>query len=111
MSDLFADGVILPMILLLALGWFVPQGLAKVMPEGVKALMMLAVCAFVILLVLSGMFFAGLYVARGAPLAAFTPQMAGLHFGRLGLLSAIIWLPIMIISVSNLPRHWVKEVW
>lgn len=99
------------MIVLLVLGWFVPQGLAKVMPEGVWALGALAVIAVGILAAFSAAFFAGLYAGRGAPLSAFTTSQAVLHFGRLGLLSGIIWLPVMILSVANLPRKWVKEVW
>lgn len=111
MTELFADGVIVPMIVLLALGWIVPQVLGRLLPEGVAALIVLACVAFVVLWVAGGLFFAGLYIAQGAPMAAFTPAQAVLHFGRLGLLSGIIWLPVMILSVANLPRKWVKEVW
>ncbi len=111
MSDLFADGVILPMILLLVLGWFVPQGLAKIMPEGVAALFILAGVAFCILFALSAAIFAWLYASRGAPLDAFSTVRAVAHFGRLGLLSGLFWLPVMILSVASLPRKWVKETW
>ena len=33
------------------------------------------------------------------------------HFLRLGLVSALVWAPIMILSVAGLPRHWKEETW
>jgi hypothetical protein len=33
------------------------------------------------------------------------------HFGRLAVVSALIWGPIMLLSVAGLPKHWVKETW
>jgi hypothetical protein len=44
-------------------------------------------------------------------LDAFSTVRAVAHFGRLGLLSGLFWLPVMILSVASLPRKWVKETW
>jgi hypothetical protein len=64
--------------------------------------------------VLVGLVFALLYRWQGMPFAAlgdagFWPVVA--HFGRLSVSSALIWVPIMILSLANLPRHWVTERW
>ncbi len=73
--------------------------------------------AFVATLVMVGLgtgLFAALYVWQGAPLSAIMAAgwAPGLwHFTRLGLLSALIWAPVMILSVAGLPRRWVRETW
>ena len=111
---MLADGLILPALVLALVGWLVPRGLSLVFPEGVRPLMLLTLCATIIMFVLGSAFFLGLYLVQGVPLAAiFEPGFASgvVHFGRLGLISALLWGPIMILSVAGLPRHWVKETW
>lgn len=110
----FSSGLLLPALALAVLGWLVPRLLAKVWPEGVWPLLLLAFVATVILLALAAGFFVLLYVWQGAPLAAlFEPGLVvGLaYFLRLGLASALIWAPIMTLSVAGLPRHWKEETW
>nr|WP_246849498.1 hypothetical protein [Rubellimicrobium arenae] len=92
----------------------VPRLLGRVWPEGVRPLLVLAFVSTLLLLVVAAVFFLLLYAWQGAPVAAlFQPGLAaGLaHFLRLGLLSALLWAPIMILSVASLPKHWVKETW
>lgn len=110
----FSSGLLLPALALGVLGWLVPRLLARVWPEGVGPLLALAFVSTLILLALAAGFFLLLYLWQGAPLAAlFQPgPAAGIaHFLRLGLLSALVWAPIMILSVAGLPRHWKEETW
>ena len=114
MRELLTSGLVLPSLILMVLGWAVPKLLSLRWPEGVRPLLWLALTSALILLVLSALVFLGLYLLQGVPLAAlFEPGLgAGLwHFLRLALLSALFWGPILVLSVSSLPKHWVKEVW
>lgn len=114
MSVLFSDALFLPALMLAVLAFAVPRLLARVLPEGVKPLMLNAFLSTILLFVLSAVFFFCLYLWQGLSAAeVFVPGLAAsvLLFGRLGLISAIIWAPIMILSVAGLPRKWVKETW
>jgi hypothetical protein len=114
MPDLFSDSLFFPALVLAVLGFVVPRLLALVLPEGVKPLLINAFSSTVLLLVLSTGFFVCLYIWQGFPMAEL--MEAGLSanlqfFGRLGLIAALIWAPIMLLSVAGLPRKWVKETW
>jgi hypothetical protein len=114
MAELLSEGLFLPVLVLAGAAFAVPRLLAFVLPEGVVPLMMNAVLSTLVLFALSAAFFALLYFWQGVPLAQLAD--AGLwasvgFFGRLGLMAAIIWAPIMILSVAGLPRKWVKETW
>ena len=114
MFDLFTQGLFFPALALGFLAWLVPKLVSMILPEGVKPLMLNALLSTLILGSLSGIYFLVLYLSQGASLsdfAAFGFASNVSFFGRLALTSGIIWVPIMILSVANLPRHWVKETW
>ena len=111
---MLSDGLILPALVLALVGWLVPRGLSLVFPEGVRPLMLLALCATILMFLIGSGFFLLLYVMQGVPMAAvFADGIAPgvVHFGRLGLISALLWGPIMILSIAGLPKGWVKETW
>jgi hypothetical protein len=112
--NLLSDGLIVPALLLALIGWLVPRGLSLLFPEGVRALMLLAFVATLLMLLIGMGFFVALYVWQGVPLGMLfeAGAVAGLaHFLRLGLISALLWGPIMVLSVAGLPKHWVTEKW
>lgn len=111
MTDLLTSGLVLPAILLAALGWLVPWGLGKVFPEGVAALMLLGFVATVLMFLIAMGFFFVLYLLGGVPVEAVAAVGALWHFGRLALMSALLWGPILILSVANLPRSWTEVEW
>lgn len=114
MGALFADALFLPALVLALAAFAVPRLLARVLPEGVKPLMLNAFLSTVLLFLLATGFFVCLYLWQGLSVADITePGLATslIMFGRLGLIAAIIWAPIMILSVAGLPRKWVKETW
>ena len=109
-----AEGLIVPALVLAMVGWLVPRCLSLVFPEGVRPLMILAFVATLVMLALGTGFFFLLYVLQGVPIGVLfdegiVPAMA--HFLRLGLISALLWGPIMVLSLSGLPKFWVTEKW
>jgi len=114
MQDMLSDGLFLPALVLAVLGFVVPRLWAKVLPEGVTPLMVNALLSTILLIVISAVFFFALYIWQGLPMEQILrPGIASnvVFFGRLGLIAAIIWAPIMLLSVAGLPRKWVKETW
>ncbi len=114
MAALFSDALFLPALVLAALAFAVPRFLARVLPEGVKPLLLNAFFSTMILFALSAAFFVVLYVWQGLSWADLTEGGVAesvAFFGRLGLIAALIWAPIMVLSVAGLPRKWVKETW
>jgi hypothetical protein len=112
--SLFSDGLVFPAAVLALLGWLVPRLLSRVFPEGVRPLLILAFISTLVMFLFGMGFFLALYIWQGAPIstlfeAGWTSGL--LHFGRLGLISALLWGPILILSVAGLPKHWIKETW
>jgi hypothetical protein len=107
-------GLILPALVLMALAWLVPRALARVFPEGVRPLFVLA---FVAALAMTGLAMAvwlALYLAEGLTLAeVFRPGLwPGLaHLAGLALRSALLWAPVLVLSVAGLPGRWRTQTW
>jgi hypothetical protein len=93
--------------LLVALGWLVPQAVARLLPEGAG---WLGVNAGASAVVLGGLATAGFALSYGAA-AGEVWARAPWHFPRLAAQSALIWGPVMVLSVADLPRRWRKEEW
>ncbi|SDE33252.1 hypothetical protein [Limimaricola pyoseonensis] len=107
-------GVILPALALGLAGWILPRLLARVFPEGVRPLVWLALTAALLMILLSMALFLGLYRIEGAPPDALARAgWAALvwHLLRLALASALIWGPILALSVAGLPGRWKTARW
>ncbi len=111
MSDAFATGLIYPALGLALLGWLVPRLLSMVFPEGVKPLLILGAISAIIMYVLSVVMFVLLYTLQGVPMAEVFQNGGAEHLLWLGVLSALLWGPILLLSVAALPRSWVEEEW
>ena len=114
MGAAFSDQLFLPALFLAILAFVVPRIFGRILPEGVKPLLVNAFLSTTLLFVISALFFFCLYLWQGQSIARIMePGLASnvVFFGRLGLVAAIIWAPIMILSVAGLPRKWVKETW
>lgn len=114
MDDLIADTLFVPALLIAAMGFVVPRLFARILPEGVMPLMLNALFSTVLLFVIAACFFVMLYIWQGVPFAQIMAPGWAVNlsfFGRLGLMSAIIWAPIMLLSVAALPRRWVNKTW
>ena len=111
---MFSDGLVFPAAFLALIGWLVPRLLSRIFPEGVRPLLILTFISTLIMFAFGMGFFVALYVWQGAPISTlFEPGLLPglMHFAWLGLISAMLWAPIMIISVAGLPKHWIKETW
>lgn len=112
--DLFSDSLFLPALVLAIFGFIMPRLLARVLPEGVVPLLLNALLSTLLMFVLAALMFFALYVMRGAEAERLLETGLArtvFFFGKLGLASALIWAPIMLLSVAGLPRKWVKETW
>lgn len=113
-SGALSTGLILPAICLAVLGWIVPKVLAIRWPEGVAWLMVLALVSAIVMAGLGAVFFAGVYAAQGVKLDdlyATGGLSVPVHFVKLSILSALLWGPLMVLSVAGVPKKWVREVW
>lgn len=97
----------LPVVLLALAGWVVPWLLSKLLPEGVGWLFVIGALSVVVLVVLSAVGFYVLYGAAGRSVLAEAPW----HFVVLSAKAALVWGPVMVLSVANLPRGWKEVVW
>ena len=99
--------VLLPMAALMALGWIVPWALGRVMPRSLAGLALNGAVSAAILLGLGAMLFAWLYGDAAAPVWREAPAVFLLLSAR----SALIWGPVVALSVANLPRSWPAADW
>lgn len=90
-------GTLLPLALLAAGGAFVPVALYRFHGPRLASLAANLVISAFILILVGALTFAALYAAEGVDLAR-RPGAATLHFLRLGLSSAIVWLPVLLLT-------------
>ena len=96
-----------PVLGLAVVAWLVPWGVGRVVPEGVGWLVANGVVSAVVLAVIAAVGFAWLYGAAGGVVWREAPW----HFAVLSLRSALIWGPVMVLSLANLPRGWREVEW
>ena len=114
MGEMLAHGLILPVIVLGVAGLLMPRLLARILPEGVRPLMLNALLSTLLLWTFAAVFFLALYLWQGVSLEILMRNGTAdliFAFGQLGLQSALIWLPIMVLSLAGLPGKWVHETW
>ena len=114
MLETLTQSLIGPAILLAALGWVVPRILAIWFPEGVRPLIALAFCAALLMTLVAMGLFLSLYLSGGLTLSEFFALgvLDGLvHLAKISMASALIWAPVLVLSVAGLPKNWVEETW
>lgn len=99
--------VVLPLIGLAVLAWLVPWALGRVLPEGVAWLLVNGLLSTVALAAAAAAGFVLLYGGAGAVIWREAPW----HFVLLSARSAIVWAPVMVLSLANLPKGWTEEEW
>lgn len=114
MKDILSTNLILPALCLAILGWIVPRLLAMFWPEGVKWLLGLALVSTIMMAAAGAVFFGLLYAAQGVnldDLYATGGLSVVIHFAKLSLMSALLWAPLMVLSLAGVPKNWVREIW
>jgi hypothetical protein len=97
MSFDWSLGTLLPLALLAAGGALVPTALYRLHgPRLAPLALNLAASAFILILA-GAAIFAALYAARGVDVAR-RPAAAAMHFLDLGLSSALVWLPVLLLT-------------
>jgi hypothetical protein len=99
--------ILLPVAGLMAVAWMVPAALGRLLPGGVGWLVANGALSAVLLAAIAGVGFALLYGAAGGVVWREAPG----HFAVLSLRSALIWGPVMVLSLANLPRGWREAEW
>ncbi len=99
--------VAVPIAALAVLAWLVPAAIARSLPEGVGWLAVNAALSTLALAGIAGAGFVWLYGEAGWPALRVAP----LHFATLAARSALIWAPIMVLSLANRPRGWTTARW
>lgn len=106
--------VALPLIALIAIAAALPHLLLRRMPETFPGVILNAlICALILTLLAAAYFFAA-YLARNTAildLVGISPGSTLLYFLRLGLGSALVWGPVLVLSVSYTPSRWKDNRW
>ncbi|WP_179378549.1 hypothetical protein [Jannaschia marina] len=99
--------VALPLVLLALAAWAIPWLLSKLLPEGVFWLVLIGLLSAVALAVISAVGFYVLYGEAGDEVLSAAPW----HFVKLSAQAALVWGPVMVLSLANIPRGWKEAVW
>jgi hypothetical protein len=103
-----------PLIAALVLAVVIPRGFARVIPEGLSGLVWNGVASAAVMFALSFAYFVWSYTTQNAALTDLfgaNPRGSFWHFARLATLSALLWVPIIVLTVAALPRHWKVVEW
>lgn len=101
------QGVILPLAALGAVAWLLPLGLGRLLPRSLAGLILNGAIAAAVLTALGVALFAFLY----GPTAGLVWSAAPGHFLILSARAALLWGPILVLGLANLPRSWPPEDW
>jgi hypothetical protein len=103
----FSAEVILPLALLMGLAIVLPQWLARRMVDSMPSIALNMAVTALILLLFGAATFLALYAAKSTGLLGqmmASPLLALGHFLKLGLMPAILWLPVLIINGLTLAQ-------
>jgi len=106
------SSLLIPTVVLMGLAVLVTRLVERVMPETMLGLALTALVASGVLWALAGGLFGWLYLSRAPELAPILGAGSGLrHLAGLGAKAALIWLPLVLITVATAPRRWKTNVW
>ncbi len=107
-------GVLLPAFGLVLCAIAIPIGLERWVPESVAGMIVNGVISAAGLTGLAAGYFLWAYARQDTRLleaVGFAPGETLGYFLRLGLSSALIWGPVMVLTLSTSPRRWKENVW
>lgn len=106
--------LLLPALGLMVLSLAVTRGVEAVMPESLRGLAAIALVSALLVWVLTAAGFALLYLmedSRVLALMSEAPSASVGHFLGLAARAALIWAPVLLLTVSTAPRRWKTAVW
>ncbi|WP_425097591.1 hypothetical protein [Tropicibacter sp. S64] len=102
----------IPAALLMLAAMLAVRVFERVLPESIPGLGLNAALSALCLWALATVLFALLYHWRGAPLSAmFGASDSWRHLAGIGLKSGLIWGPMIVLTLSTVPRRWKHAVW
>ncbi|WP_208352575.1 hypothetical protein [Pseudaestuariivita rosea] len=111
---LSAGGVVVPLIIICVLAVWVPRRIGALFPETAGGLILNGVVTAALMLTLAMGYFWAAYALQSDAifqLIGDVPLQSFLHFLRLGMLSAFLWGPLVVLSAANQHRHWKENTW
>ena len=106
--------LILPALGAVVLAALIPWALAKALPEGVPALLLNAALSLALMAAVAAGYFAAAYRAESPELTRALlaePRAAIRRFGSLTALSALLWGPVLVLSLAQIPGRWREATW
>lgn len=92
---------LLPLVFLASAAVLVPVILYRFHGPELRPLALNLLVSTLLLVLLATLLFAGLYISQGAVLG-LRPLAAAVHLLRLGLSSALVWLPVLLLTGLSL---------
>lgn len=106
------QALLLPTLLLMVAAVLVTRLLEHVVPETIAGLVVLAGLASAACWAVASALFGAIYILQAAQIAAVLGTRGGLgHLLALGGKAALIWLPLVLITVATAPRRWKTNTW
>ena len=105
--------MILPVAGIAVVAALLPLMLATRLPQSWGGLGVNLVISGGVLMAVSAGYFAGFYLLEDARMLAMIGEVsgaAGWHFLRLGVLSAMVWGPIVLLVLAMQPQKWRPEL-
>lgn len=106
--------LLLPALGAVALAWAIPWAFSKALPEGLPALLLNAALSFALMGLAAAGYFLAAYHAESPGLTAALlaePRAALGRFGSLSALSALLWGPVLVLSLAQIPSRWRRATW
>ena len=107
LRETMIQDVVLPLAFLATAAWVIPLLLFKILPEGVIWLILIGAISTIALVGISASGFYILYGRAGDVVLDTAPW----HFAVLSARAALVWAPVMVLSLSSIPRRWKRAVW
>ena len=106
--------LLIPLVLLVATAILLPRVILRWLPETLAGLILNGtISALVLTALASGWLFLS-YLWRDSHLLylfGLAPGGTLLYFLRLGLMSALIWAPVLVLALATLPKRWKHATW
>jgi len=106
--------LLVPVAGLVALAVFLPRLILRWMPETLAGLILNGAITALLLTVLAAGWLFLSYVRADRRILEFfdmAPGGTAFHFLRLGFMSALIWAPVLVLSLASLPKRWKTAKW
>lgn len=104
--------IVLPAVCLMIFSVLVARAFERVMPETLAGMALTFTLSAILLWAAASGLFALLYHWQGASLEALLGAPQGWRYmAGLGLKAAVIWAPLLGLTVITAPRRWKHNVW